>query len=71
MGDVIEVLGEEEEGWWRGMLNGREGVFPSNFVVEIKGAGSREDLANVVDEKLPSLPPKPGKSIQRKYYRNL
>lgn len=60
VGDVIEVLGEEEEGWWRGVLNGKEGVFPSNFVVEIKGAGSREDLANAVDEKLPSLPPKPG-----------
>lgn len=61
VGDVIEVLGEEEEGWWRGLLNGKEGVFPSNFVVEIKGAGSREDLTNAVDEKLPSLPPKPGR----------
>lgn len=32
VGDVIEFLGEVEEGWWRGKLSGRIGVFPSNFV---------------------------------------
>jgi len=32
VGDIIEVLGEVEEGWWRGKLKGRVGVFPSNFV---------------------------------------
>lgn len=25
-------MGEIEEGWWRGRLKGRVGVFPSNFV---------------------------------------
>ncbi|XP_055677926.1 CD2-associated protein isoform X1 [Lutzomyia longipalpis] len=35
VGDVIEVLGEVEEGWWRGKLNNRVGVFPSNFVLSI------------------------------------
>lgn len=30
--DTIEFLGEVEEGWWRGRLKGRVGVFPSNFV---------------------------------------
>ncbi|XP_077259880.1 uncharacterized protein LOC143896156 isoform X1 [Temnothorax americanus] len=30
--DSIEFLGEVEEGWWRGRLKGRVGVFPSNFV---------------------------------------
>ena len=29
---TVEILGEEEEGWWRGKLDGKEGVFPSNFV---------------------------------------
>lgn len=33
MGDIIEFLGEVEEGWWRGKLAGKVGVFPSNFVV--------------------------------------
>lgn len=30
--DTIEFLEEVEEGWWRGKLRGRVGVFPSNFV---------------------------------------
>ncbi|XP_012283228.1 SH3 domain-containing kinase-binding protein 1 [Orussus abietinus] len=30
--DMIEFLGEVEEGWWKGRLRGRIGVFPSNFV---------------------------------------
>ncbi len=30
--EVIEFLGEVEDGWWRGTLNGKTGVFPSNFV---------------------------------------
>ncbi|KYM96009.1 SH3 domain-containing kinase-binding protein 1 [Cyphomyrmex costatus] len=30
--DSIEFLEEVEEGWWRGRLKGRVGVFPSNFV---------------------------------------
>ncbi|XP_032670452.1 uncharacterized protein LOC116843802 [Odontomachus brunneus] len=30
--DSIEFLGEVEEGWWRGRLRGKVGVFPSNFV---------------------------------------
>ncbi|XP_061401338.1 serine-rich adhesin for platelets [Musca vetustissima] len=36
VGDVIEFLGEVEEGWWRGRLNNRIGVFPSNFVKVIE-----------------------------------
>uniref|UniRef100_A0A8C9R5Y5 Osteoclast-stimulating factor 1 n=1 Tax=Scleropages formosus TaxID=113540 RepID=A0A8C9R5Y5_SCLFO len=31
LGDVIEILGEVEEGWWEGTLNGKTGMFPSNF----------------------------------------
>lgn len=30
--ESIEFLEEVEEGWWRGRLRGRVGVFPSNFV---------------------------------------
>lgn len=38
VGDVIEFLGEVEEGWWRGKLSGKIGVFPSNFVEVYVGA---------------------------------
>lgn len=30
--ESVEYLGEVEEGWWRGCIKGRIGVFPSNFV---------------------------------------
>ena len=30
-GDVITVLQEDPSGWWTGSINGRVGLFPSNF----------------------------------------
>ena len=35
LNDTVEIIDEEEEGWFRGRLNGKEGVFPSNFVEEL------------------------------------
>ncbi|KAJ8375709.1 hypothetical protein SKAU_G00062890 [Synaphobranchus kaupii] len=35
IGDIIEILGEVEEGWWEGSLNGKTGMFPSNFTKEM------------------------------------
>ncbi|KAK3107368.1 hypothetical protein FSP39_012908 [Pinctada imbricata] len=32
IGDIVDVFKQEEEGWWEGSLNGKVGVFPSNFV---------------------------------------
>ena len=34
-GDMITLLSKEEEAWWKGELDGRVGVFPSNYVEEI------------------------------------
>lgn len=33
--DILEVVEETEEGWWKGVLNGAVGMFPSNFVIEL------------------------------------
>nr|CAI5866508.1 unnamed protein product [Callosobruchus analis] len=70
VGDIIDIIGEEEEGWWRGTLNGKEGVFPSNFVEEIvlhPKPSTREDLNSInhssSDEKVPKLPHKPAKQL--------
>ncbi|XP_018534819.1 SH3 domain-containing kinase-binding protein 1 isoform X2 [Lates calcarifer] len=35
IGDIIEVIAEVEEGWWEGILNGKTGMFPSNFTREV------------------------------------
>ncbi|XP_073421975.1 SH3 domain-containing kinase-binding protein 1 isoform X2 [Dendrobates tinctorius] len=35
VGEIIEVLGEVEEGWWEGILHGKSGMFPSNFIKEL------------------------------------
>ena len=34
-GDIITLLSKDEEAWWKGELDGRVGVFPSNYVEEI------------------------------------
>ncbi|XP_058234967.1 CD2-associated protein isoform X1 [Hemibagrus wyckioides] len=36
VGDIIEISEEVEEGWWSGIMNGKSGLFPSNFVKEIE-----------------------------------
>ncbi|VDC06858.1 unnamed protein product [Peniophora sp. CBMAI 1063] len=34
-GDVIEIVDETNADWWTGRYNGREGLFPSNYVEKI------------------------------------
>ncbi|NXC50417.1 CD2AP protein, partial [Penelope pileata] len=36
LGDVIDISEEVEDGWWSGTLNGKSGLFPSNFVKELE-----------------------------------
>ncbi|XP_075411111.1 CD2-associated protein [Tenrec ecaudatus] len=54
-GEIIHLISKEtgEAGWWKGELNGKEGVFPDNFAVQI----------NEQDEDLPKpkKPPPPVK----------
>lgn len=69
VGDVIDIIGEEEEGWWRGILNGKQGVFPSNFVKEIpfqpnpSNRLSSVNIGNENETKPPKLPSKPTKLL--------
>lgn len=39
-----------EEGWWEGVLNGKTGMFPSNFIKEL--SGESDDLGISQDEQL-------------------
>ncbi|NXF43403.1 SH3K1 protein, partial [Oceanites oceanicus] len=53
VGDIIEVVGEVEEGWWEGILNGKTGMFPSNFIKELSDS---DDLGITQEEQVkPSL----------------
>ncbi len=38
-GQIVEVIKEVEEGWLEGSLDGKVGVFPSNFVEPLKDVG--------------------------------
>eukprot|EP00041_Stephanoeca_diplocostata_P022037 m.522719 g.522719 ORF g.522719 m.522719 type:complete len:486 (+) comp21969_c0_seq1:109-1566(+) len=39
IGDIVDITSQAEEGWWEGTLNGKSGVFPSNFVEELAPRG--------------------------------
>lgn len=41
------VLLQVEEGWWEGILNGKTGMFPSNFIKEL----SDSDDAGIAQEE--------------------
>ncbi|XP_026146048.1 CD2-associated protein-like isoform X2 [Carassius auratus] len=42
IGDIIDITEEVEEGWWSGSMNGKSGLFPSNFVKEIESSEETE-----------------------------
>lgn len=55
--DIIEVLATSYQDWWKGELYGRQGIFPVNYVEEIKEGesnqnrgGDLEDEAQVLHE---------------------
>uniref|UniRef100_A0A8C4PCB4 SH3 domain-containing kinase-binding protein 1 n=1 Tax=Dromaius novaehollandiae TaxID=8790 RepID=A0A8C4PCB4_DRONO len=49
VGDIIEVVGEVEEGWWEGILNGKTGMFPSNFIKELSDS---DDVGIALEEQI-------------------
>ncbi len=52
LNDVIEFIGEVEDGWWRGQLGAKSGVFPSNFVEVISPNKSSVQNKNKKNESL-------------------
>ncbi|NWH51321.1 CD2AP protein, partial [Fregata magnificens] len=55
-GEIIQIISKDtgEPGWWKGELNGKEGVFPDNFAVQIQESDK--------DFPKPKKPPPPVKS---------
>jgi son of sevenless-like protein len=52
-GDIIRVLTKLESGWWDGLLYGRRGWFPSNFVEPIELVESREGERSTSRQRFP------------------
>ncbi len=59
-GDMVKVLDQEEEGWWKGELNGKIGVFPSNFVELVKGSHPGAASSTPEPQPEPEPPKEPG-----------
>lgn len=55
-GDIISNVSQFEEGWYIGKLNGKEGVFPDNFVkiISYSPDKSKPDAGESLSEKLPA-----------------
>jgi hypothetical protein len=51
VGDVIDFISEVEEGWWKGQLKGRTGIFPSNFVSDLEVEAVRQNDVPSTDNK--------------------
>ncbi|XP_026884016.2 CD2-associated protein isoform X1 [Electrophorus electricus] len=67
-GDIIEITEEVEEGWWSGTMNGKSGLFPSNFVKEIETSEEGEsgellDEPDGKDEITSPVSPYPGNGV--------
>lgn len=39
VGDIVTNIDQADGGWWTGELNGKEGLFPENFVEVIPSTG--------------------------------
>ncbi|KAJ7352482.1 SH3 domain-containing protein [Mycena albidolilacea] len=56
-GDTIEIIEETNSDWWTGRLNGREGVFPANYVEKLASPGpSPYNARDAHSSNAPSMP---------------
>ncbi|KAG0041900.1 ESCRT-0 subunit protein hse1 [Gryganskiella cystojenkinii] len=49
--DIIEVLATSYQDWWKGELYGRQGIFPVNYVEEIKEGGESNQNGGDLDDE--------------------
>ena len=57
VGDIVEYLGEtEEEGWYKGRLKGKIGIFPFNYVEELPSSAVSNDVTSTDGTQLTSPP---------------
>ncbi|UJR09892.1 hypothetical protein I4U23_014114 [Adineta vaga] len=51
--DIVTIVDKnlEDEGWWKGELNGRIGVFPDNYVEEISSSSNLKHRPNTPENR--------------------
>eukprot|EP00117_Sycon_ciliatum_P018870 scpid17732/ scgid3621/ CD2-associated protein; Mesenchyme-to-epithelium transition protein with SH3 domains 1 len=57
VGQTVEVLGEVEDGWWKGKIGSREGVFPENFVEKLSEQDNEAHRKKISEPAKPDVPP--------------
>jgi len=67
-GDIIEVVAETNSDWWTGKVNGRQGLFPSNYVEKVPRPASPPSYATPSEFRGPSpavspAPPQSGPPV--------
>ena len=51
VGDIVDILGTWENGWWNGQLGNKEGCFPSNYVEMIANEDVTQANSSAVETK--------------------
>jgi len=59
LSNMQTISTQVEEGWWSGTLNGKSGLFPSNFVKELELADDGETQDALDDAGAVLFCPKP------------
>ena len=59
LGDIVEILEDDEDGWWRGRIHEKEGMFPCNFVEPLV---DKEEPTSLPDTNSPPTLSKSSKS---------
>jgi len=56
-GDIIEIVDETNADWWTGKANGKQGLFPSTYVVKLPStAAASGDVTGTTTAKKPYRP---------------
>lgn len=50
--EEIEVTSQPEQGWWEGIVKGKKGMFPSNFVVLLSEEDEKKQEENAASDML-------------------
>lgn len=50
-GDIVHILWDDHEDWWKGIANGKSGFFPANYVHLIPSKVTRPEASNETDRK--------------------